>query len=390
MNSELQAIVDSGIISSESLEELLYMAKKAEILKRYHIWQGKNGRFFAHIYCNNVRKLVSKSTEKDLIQYLADADNYGVCTLLDLCKKFFERKINEWSDNTRLRNEQYFKKYLANEPLLKENIKKITYVKLEEFLRNLVIKHEMTRKTYNNVIAPVRFAFEYATYEGVDLKKQDIFKQVKLPTKLFKQTRKPESSSQVYTEEEQRKLINTILENYSTSTPLAIVLAFYTGTRVGEMMALKWDDVHENYIHIQRMEQRNYDNDNHLKRTVVNHAKTDAGTRDIPLTSKAKDILRLISDFESVDGYIFCSEGKRTTSKGFECALRRYCRKAEIPYKSSHKIRKTYISTLIDNNININTIREIVGHEDAQTTYNSYCYDRKDINTVRSELENIL
>ncbi len=42
------------------------------------------------------------------------------------------------------------------------------------------------------------------------------------------------------------------------------------------------------------------------------------------------------------------------------------------------KAIKTYISTLIDAGVNINTIREMVGHEDERATYNSYCFDRTD------------
>ena len=42
-----------------------------------------------------------------------------------------------------------------------------------------------------------------------------------------------------------------------------------------------------------------------------------------------------------------------------------------------HKIRKTYISALVDSNlININTIREMVGHEDERTTLHNYTFNR--------------
>jgi integrase len=41
-----------------------------------------------------------------------------------------------------------------------------------------------------------------------------------------------------------------------------------------------------------------------------------------------------------------------------------------------HKARKTYISTLIDAGVNINTIRSLAGHESEETTYKNYCFDR--------------
>ena len=45
-------------------------------------------------------------------------------------------------------------------------------------------------------------------------------------------------------------------------------------------------------------------------------------------------------------------------------------------YRSSHKARKTYISSLIDVGININTVRALAGHADERTTYFNYYFDR--------------
>ena len=56
-----------------------------------------------------------------------------------------------------------------------------------------------------------------------------------------------------------------------------------------------------------------------------------------------------------------------------------------------HKIRKTYISTLIDNeNININYIRQQVGHGDERTTYGNYCFNRKSKDMTENEMEKAL
>ena len=46
-----------------------------------------------------------------------------------------------------------------------------------------------------------------------------------------------------------------------------------------------------------------------------------------------------------------------------------------IKYRSVHKIRKTVCSTLIDSGININTVREIMGHSDEETTLRNYTLD---------------
>ena len=79
----------------------------------------------------------------------------------------------------------------------------------------------------------------------------------------------------------------------------------------------------------------------------------------------------------STDGYIFSMTDEYLSYRSVSEAFRKYCKAAGINYRSSHKARKTVISSLIDAGMNINTIREMVGHADERTTMNSYCYDRR-------------
>ena len=83
-------------------------------------------------------------------------------------------------------------------------------------------------------------------------------------------------------------------------------------------------------------------------------------------------------------------QGKRIYDTAIRWRVEKYCNHIGIPYRSPHKIRKTYISKLIDDGVNINTIREMVGHEDERTTYKCYCYDRKTKNQTYEQLEHAL
>ena len=77
------------------------------------------------------------------------------------------------------------------------------------------------------------------------------------------------------------------------------------------------------------------------------------------------------------EGYIFSINGKPILARVIDDLYKKYCKKAGIIQKSSHKARKTYISSLLDAQVNINTIREMVGHADERTTLGNYCFDRK-------------
>ena len=54
-------------------------------------------------------------------------------------------------------------------------------------------------------------------------------------------------------------------------------------------------------------------------------------------------------------------------------------------------LRKTYISALIDSGeINIDKIRELVGHEDERTTFHNYCHNRETDARTHENIERAL
>ncbi len=51
-------------------------------------------------------------------------------------------------------------------------------------------------------------------------------------------------------------------------------------------------------------------------------------------------------------------------------AFTKYSEKIGGISKSSHKARKTFVSSLLDAGINLNTVRKYAGHVDERTTLN--------------------
>lgn len=90
--------------------------------------------------------------------------------------------------------------------------------------------------------------------------------------------------------------------------------------------------------------------------------------------------------------YIFLGkDGKRIHAGALNCRIRKYCSHTMATVKTMHKIRKTYISALIDSGeINIDKIRELVGHEDERTTFHNYCYNRETDARTHENIERAL
>ena len=113
------------------------------------------------------------------------------------------------------------------------------------------------------------------------------------------------------------------------------------------------------------------------------------------MTKTAKKIIEVVKatnvkNGEPNDSFIFIRDGENINHYSIQAMILRGCEKLEIKLKTSHKIRKTYISTLIDSGLNIDQIRRMAGHSDERTTYGNYCYNR--LTDVQTEeiIENAL
>ena len=239
----------------------------------------------------------------------------------------------------------------------------------------------MTKNKYYNVTVIIRQSLEYAV--DIGLIPSNPMSQVKIDGKrMFRKVKKKPDATQVFSKEELDLIFPMAWEDFKNHTkvyelaPLAFLFQFQTGLRIGELCAVRYEDIETpNYIHIQRMLRRDTNQ-------VVEHTKTEYGDRQVLLTETAKKIIACAKARQEElgvdsEGYIFSINGKPILARVIDDLYKKYCKKAGIIQKSSHKARKTYISSLLDAQVNINTIREMVGHADERTTLGNYCFDRK-------------
>lgn len=97
------------------------------------------------------------------------------------------------------------------------------------------------------------------------------------------------------------------------------------------------------------------------------HAKTDAGNRDLIIPTTAKETVSQILALSRNRLYLFERNGKRIRRNTFNKRLSQICKNLNIPHRTMHKIRKTYGTTLIDSNVNEGFITEQMRHSDIST-----------------------
>ena len=174
------------------------------------------------------------------------------------------------------------------------------------------------------------------------------------------------------------------------------------GLRVSELVALKFTDIEEGYLNIQRMEIKTQDSlEGKQYYKVVDYTKTrEKDNRYLYLCLDIFTILDKIikrrykgkytvDDMGLIDDYIFYSQGSRANARAINFGLEKLCRQANIPPKSSHKIRKTVASRLNANNVPLDEIRKILGHTNISTTL-SYLYNPQNSDKTNQMIEQAL
>lgn len=410
----LLVAVDNGSINIDDVQKRLDMKKRTEILEkhkqRYAITQGKDGNWRTYVpdlTKKNGRRQIKRCTEERLADALVEfyerpekKEELTMCSLYPEWLKYYSLHTN--ADGTVRRVDSDWKKFYENDEIVKKPMNSFSKMQLDTWVHKKIKEYKMTKTCYYNMSLIIRQMMIYAQEAGYIL--NNPFANVKVNAKMFAKKRKPDSEEQVYTLEEEVLIIEQAWKDYwkkpEVTTPLAVILMFYFGVRVGEIVAFKETDVQGNMIEVNRMERRAFEKKGDILgrqtgRTIVDHTKSSAGIRSLFIIEQARDIIDLIIAVNKRNGYndesfMFVNAGERIYDSAVRTRLEKYCKKANIVYRSPHKIRKTWISTLIDEGLNINTIRELAGHENERTTYNNYCFDRKTDKQRKEQMEKAL
>ena len=166
-----------------------------------------------------------------------------------------------------------------------------------------------------------------------------------------------------------------------------MLFQFQTGLRIGEVCALKYEDIDGDKFLVRRMYRA-------ATKEVIDDTKGTFGERSVVLTDKAMEIIEAVNDRKQELGidneYIFSLKDQPASYDALKDLYPSYCSKLDITNRSSHKSRKTFVSSLIDGGVNINTVREMVGHNDERTTLSCYCFDRNTDAERKNMIQNAL
>ena len=167
----------------------------------------------------------------------------------------------------------------------------------------------------------------------------------------------------------------------------AIYLDMTTGLRIGELLALKWDDIDldSNIINIKRTVAR-VRTPNGATKTALKDGdpKTKKSKGSIYISNKTVAVLKkhkLVQKIQEIAmgekyhklNFVFCyDDGRRFDPKNFRDRYKTLLKKAGLPDNKFHALRHTFGALLLEEGEELKVIQELLRHENLQTTADIY------------------
>ena len=197
------------------------------------------------------------------------------------------------------------------------------------------------------------------------------FSRVRMPAPTL--VRKPRRDILAYDPAEQAAL-RRVLETGEMPGYFAALLMLETGMRVGECLALSWDDVDWRRRAIRigktfvRLGNRN-------KQFVQNEAKSYCSNRTIPMSQAAQTYLERLLRRKDWSGFIFHNDLHQPLSyEAIRYQITRACDKAGVPYYGQHAFRHTFATNCYNRGCDVKILSKLLGHSNVSITYNIYVH----------------
>lgn len=193
------------------------------------------------------------------------------------------------------------------------------------------------------------------------------------PADKIKRPKPEEKKVECFSFTEQKKIEQYILSK-EKSKLYGILLYLYSGLRIGELLALEWNDI--DFVKGELTVSKNcHDgkNKNGVFARITDTPKTQSSIRTIPLPKQLMPILRKMKN-KSESIYVV-SNGRnpifiRSYQRSFELILK----KLDIEHKGFRSLRHTFATRALECGMDVKTLSEILGHKPPTVTRNRYVH----------------
>lgn len=329
-----------------------------------------------HVYAKTVTDLKSKldNIKNDIYHGVNVSNNNSFGSLFH--EWLYNIHLKDKKISTMNRYEGLYNLYVKNSNLKNKKISDLKVIDIQKFYNSLE-NEGTTANTIKMIHKIIKPFLNYIHINGFTINDLGAPGLLKLP-KIIKKS----NTMTVLTLEDQEKFIRSLDEN---SYRVLYLFALGTGLRLGEILALTWDDINNNMVTVNKNIKNVKIND---KWTILlqNEPKTKKSNRTVPIPqnilselekhkSQQIDIKSKAGNMYNDNNIIFATDfGTYIDPSNLNRRFKKLLKKADIKPIKFHSLRHTYATRLFENNIQPKTVSTLMGHEDIQTTLNLYTW----------------
>lgn len=175
----------------------------------------------------------------------------------------------------------------------------------------------------------------------------------------------------------QQMIMRYLKSNFSFMN-LGIYICLCSGLRIGEVCALKWEDIDLNagIIRISKTIQRIYvlnGSDRHTE-VIVDSAKTMNSMRSIPIAKDLKSSLRPLKKLVCDEYYVLTNTSVPIEPRTYRNYYNRLMRNLNMPKMKFHGLRHSFATRCIESKCDYKTLSVLLGHSKISTTLDLYVH----------------
>ena len=201
-----------------------------------------------------------------------------------------------------------------------------------------------------------------------------------MPTMRLRFPESEKHELEAYTKEEQKKLIAWVKENPSTMA-FGIIIALTTGMRIGELCALRWQDIDldRGIIHVRGTLERVRDIDRLVgTKLIMSTPKSRSSRRDIPILPSVSKTMKIYAKISRPDYFVLSGTQKPVEPRHFRDSVSEMMAKAGVRRIKFHGLRHSFATSMIASGADLKTTSAILGHSSVEITMDVYVHPSQD------------
>lgn len=269
----------------------------------------------------------------------------------------------------------------------KNTVKKSTYYNysysVAKYLYPSFAGKNITKiKNYNNFIEELSDTLSPKTVRDIVTKLKEIINfyeeehNTKLNIKKMSLPKMNKKEIQILSNKEKQKLEKYCIEQNSLKS-LGILICLNTGLRVGEVCALRWENVdfETRRIHVEKTIERIYSKEENKTIVIIDTPKSITSVRTIPINSKLYNILKQIRGKSKKNDFVLTGSSEHYVEpRNYQYHFKEILKRSKVKKYKFHTLRHTFATNCIEAGMDIKSLSEILGHADVSITLNIYVH----------------